>query len=95
VATGDLIKKYPHIIEEHIGGLFQCLNSPRIAIRKVGLKLIIQLVLTDMIKVKQRITDVILMMNDPEVEVRNLVKLFFYELHRKDPEVYISINIDD
>lgn len=48
-----------------------------------------------MIKVKQRITDVILMMNDPEVEVRNLVKLFFYELHRKDPEVYISINIDD
>lgn len=66
-------------------GLYKCLTSPRLAIRKVGLKLVVHLILTDMIKAKKRITDITLMMKDPEPEIRNLVKMFFSELHNKDP----------
>jgi non-SMC mitotic condensation complex subunit 1 len=81
----DMLKKYPSKIEIQINPIFECLKSQYFALRKVSVHLIVFLVLNDMIKLKNKVTDIILMMNDPEIEIRNIAKMFFYELHQKEP----------
>jgi hypothetical protein len=77
----DMLKKYPSKIEVQIEPIFESLKSKYFALRKSAVHLIVFLVLNDMIKLKTRVTDIILMMNDPEIEIRNIAKMFFYELH--------------
>lgn len=87
ISYADLLKRYPSSIETQIKPIFECLKSPFFALRKSALHLIVFLVLNDLIKLKSRITDIILMMDDPESEIRKIAKMFFYELHQKEPMV--------
>ena len=40
---------------------------------------------------KGEISDVALLFNDPEPKIQSLVKLFFHELHKKDPKLIYNL----
>ena len=60
-------------------------------VRKTTLMVITHLILNGMLKLKSEICDVALLLNDENVKIQNLVKLFFYELHKKDPNVIYNL----
>ena len=52
---------------------------------------ITHLILNGMLKLKSEICDVALLLQDEELRIRNLVKLFFHELHKKDPNIIYNL----
>ena len=49
------------------------------------------LILNDMMKIKGEICDIALLLEDSEVKIQNLVKLFLNELNKKDPKLILNL----
>lgn len=49
------------------------------------------LILNDMIKIKGEICDFALLLDDPCAKIQGMVKLFFQELHKKDPKLIYNL----
>jgi condensin complex subunit 1 len=71
--------------------VYQNLHDQDVNVRKTSLMVLTHLVLNDMMKIRGEICEVALLLEDPEIKVQNLVKLFLHELHKKDPNKYYNL----
>ena len=66
IAMGDLLHRFPNIIEPYNKHLYQNLHEKDPRVRKTTLTVITHLSLNDMIKVKSDMCDVALLFQDPD-----------------------------
>ena len=88
---GDLLHRFPNIIEPYNRNLYMNLHEQDPRVRKTTLTVITHLSLNDMIKVKSDMCDIALLFQDPEAEIECLVKQFFNEMNKKDPKVLFNL----
>lgn len=91
IAMGDLLHRFPNIIEPYNKYLYQNLHEKDSKVRKTTLTVITHLSLNDMIKVKSDMCDVALLFQDKDPEIESLVKQFFHEMNKKDPKVLFNL----
>lgn len=88
---GDLLHRFPNIIEPYNRYLYMNLHEQDPRVRKTTLTVITHLSLNDMIKVKSDMCDIALLFQDPDPEIESLVKQFFNEMNKKDPKVLFNL----
>lgn len=49
------------------------------------------LILNDMMKIRGEICEVALLLEDEDVKIQNIVKLFLHELHKKDSKIFYNL----
>lgn len=91
IAIGDLLHRFPNIVEPYSRYLYQNLHDKDTRVRKTTLTVLTHLALNDMIKVKGDICDIAMLFQDEDSEIESLVKQFFSEVNRKDPRYLFSI----
>lgn len=64
IAIGDLLHRFPNIIEPHSRFLYQCLHDKDPRVRKTTLTVVTHLSLNDMIKVKSDLCEIAVLFND-------------------------------
>ena len=91
IAMGDLLHRFPNIVEPHSKTLYLNLrdNDPRV--RKTTLTVLTHLSLNDMIKVKSDMCEIALLFQDPNEDIESLVKQFFVEMNKKDPKILFNL----
>src|SRR3954453_16768140 len=88
IALGDMTVCFNNIIDENINYFYKRLADSDNLVKKNTLMVLTLLILNGMIKVKGQLGEMAKCINDPEVKIRDLAKLFFKELAVKDNQVY-------
>jgi len=84
VCLGDLCNRFPNIMVQNNSDIFRLLHDKESHVRKNALMVISHLNLNDMLKLKGEIVDICMLVEDPEPQIRELVKLFLFEINNKD-----------
>lgn len=87
VIFGDLIQRFPNILEDHINLLFLQLRDAAQEIRIKAMLIITHLVLNEMIKLREQAADILLMLVDENPTIRNLASLFLVKLKERHPHM--------
>ena len=90
MGIGDLIKRFPQVVEPFCQRLFATLDSPHKSVKKMSMIIITHLILNDMLKIKGEIVDIITKLADEDIEIRKFTELFMAQLHKKDPMVGLA-----
>ena len=88
IAVGDLCVRFPNLLEPWTPHLYQSLQDDCVLVRTNALKVISRLILSDMIKVQDQISEIAKLMVDPQEHVSGYAKLFFTQLSKKLNAVY-------
>lgn len=88
IALGDLTVRFPNILEPWTPNLYARLSDEVPSVRQTAVIVLTQLVLKDVLKVKGHISEVALLLIDPEPHIANLALNFFNELSSKDNAIY-------
>ncbi|XP_023212106.1 condensin complex subunit 1-like isoform X2 [Centruroides sculpturatus] len=88
IAFGDLAVRFPNIIEPWTTHIYNRLHDSSTDVKKKALIILSHLILHDIIKVKQQISDVALCLVDKEDCIVQLTKVFFQELSKKGNAIY-------
>ncbi|MES1922092.1 hypothetical protein MHBO_003609 [Bonamia ostreae] len=83
ISLGDIASRFPNLAAPHISRMFAPLHHAEMSVRKNTLLVISHLILNDMIKVKEFISEIALAVTDEKKSVRDLAKLFFQEFSKK------------
>lgn len=83
VALGDLAFRFPNTLEPWTNMMFSRLRDNDVIVRYNTLMVITHLVLNDMIKVKGHVKHVVMSLNDDEISIRDLARLFFIKLSER------------
>uniref|UniRef100_M4BXY5 Uncharacterized protein n=1 Tax=Hyaloperonospora arabidopsidis (strain Emoy2) TaxID=559515 RepID=M4BXY5_HYAAE len=83
IALGDLSFRFPNLVEPWTPHLYNRLRDVNLNVRKNTIVVLSHLILNDMIKVKGQISEIAISLVDKNDGIRNLAKLFFYELSKK------------
>ncbi|KAJ0981633.1 hypothetical protein J5N97_009888 [Dioscorea zingiberensis] len=82
LALGDLVVRFPNLLEPWTENIYARLRDPSISVRKNAVLVLSRLILNDMMKVKGYINEMAMRIEDEE-RISNLAKLFFHELSKK------------
>lgn len=88
IALGDLTVRFPNILEPWTQNLYARLGDEVPSVRQTAVTVLTQLVLKDVLKVKGQISEVALLLIDPEPHIASLALNFFNELSTKDNAIY-------
>lgn len=88
IALGDLTVRFPNILEPWTQNLYARLGDEVPSVRQTAVTVLTQLVLKDVLKVKGQISEVALLLIDPEPHITSLALNFFNELSTKDNAIY-------
>uniref|UniRef100_A0A3B4B4S8 Condensin complex subunit 1 n=1 Tax=Periophthalmus magnuspinnatus TaxID=409849 RepID=A0A3B4B4S8_9GOBI len=88
IALGDLTVRFPNILEPWTQNLYARLGDEEPSVRQTAVTVLTQLVLKDVLKVKGQISEVALLLIDPEPHIASLALNFFNELSTKDNAIY-------
>uniref|UniRef100_A0A8C5AGF4 Condensin complex subunit 1 n=1 Tax=Gadus morhua TaxID=8049 RepID=A0A8C5AGF4_GADMO len=88
IALGDLIVRFPNILEPWTQNLYARLRDPVPSVRQTAVTVLTQLVLKDVLKVKGQVGEVAVLLIDPEPHITSLALNFFNELASKDNAIY-------
>lgn len=88
IALGDLTVRFPNILEPWTQNLYARLGDEVPSVRQTAVTVLTQLVLKDVLKVKGQISEVALLLIDPEPHIISLALNFFNELSTKDNAIY-------
>ncbi|KAK7886913.1 hypothetical protein WMY93_026534 [Mugilogobius chulae] len=88
IALGDLTVRFPNILEPWTQNLYARLSDEEPSVRQTAVTVLTQLVLKDVLKVKGQISEVALLLIDPEPHIASLALNFFNELSTKDNAIY-------
>ncbi|CAL1610914.1 unnamed protein product [Knipowitschia caucasica] len=88
IALGDLTVRFPNILEPWTQNLYARLGDEEPSVRQTAVTVLTQLVLKDVLKVKGQISEVALLLIDPEPHIASLALNFFNELSSKDNAIY-------
>ena len=88
IALGDLCFRFPNLLEPWTPHLYSRLQDDDIRVRKNTLMVLTHLILNDMIKVKGQISEMCKCLEDDDVRIKDLARLFFHELDKKGNTIY-------
>uniref|UniRef100_A0A1A7YWS5 Condensin complex subunit 1 n=2 Tax=Iconisemion striatum TaxID=60296 RepID=A0A1A7YWS5_9TELE len=88
IALGDLTVRFPNILEPWTQNLYARLSDEVPSVRQTAVTVLTQLVLKDVLKVKGQVSEVAVLLIDPEVHISSLALNFFNELASKDNAIY-------
>ncbi|XP_015226271.1 PREDICTED: condensin complex subunit 1 isoform X2 [Cyprinodon variegatus] len=88
VALGDLTVRFPNILEPWTQNLYARLSDEVPSVRQTAVTVLTQLVLKDVLKVKGHVSEVAVLLIDPEPHIASLALNFFNELATKDNAIY-------
>ncbi|KAG1939482.1 condensin complex subunit 1 [Pimephales promelas] len=88
VALGDLTVRFPNILEPWTPNLYARLSDENSSVRLTAIMVLTQLVLKDVMKVKGQVSEVAVLLLDPESHIASLALNFFNELSAKDNAIY-------
>ncbi|XP_060762025.1 condensin complex subunit 1 [Neoarius graeffei] len=88
IALGDLTVRFPNILEPWTPNLYARLCDENVSVRLTAITVLTQLVLKDVMKVKGQVSEVAVLLLDPEPHIANLAVNFFNELSAKDNAIY-------
>ena len=83
IALADLAFRFPNVIEPWTRRIYSRLSDDDTNVRYNTLMVLTHLILNDMIKVKGQVSHVVMMLNDPCFEIRELATLFFTKLSER------------
>ncbi|CAH9068843.1 unnamed protein product [Cuscuta epithymum] len=83
VALGDLAVRFPNSLEPWTENMYARLRDPAVLVRKNAVLVLSHLILNDMMKVKGYINEMTICLEDDDVQISSLAKLFFHELSKK------------
>ncbi|TRY69717.1 hypothetical protein DNTS_035402 [Danionella cerebrum] len=88
VALGDLTVRFPNILEPWTPNICARLSDENASVRLTTIMVLTQLVLKDVMKIKGQVSEVAVLLLDPEPHIANLALNFFNELAAKDNAIY-------
>uniref|UniRef100_A0A1A8NDX5 Condensin complex subunit 1 n=1 Tax=Nothobranchius rachovii TaxID=451742 RepID=A0A1A8NDX5_9TELE len=88
IALGDLTVRFPNILEPWTQNLYARLSDEVPSVRQTAVTVLTQLVLKDVLKVKGQVSEVAVLLIDPEVHISSLALNFFNELSSKGNAIY-------
>ncbi|XP_036412389.1 condensin complex subunit 1 [Colossoma macropomum] len=88
IALGDLTVRFPNILEPWTPNLYARLCDENASVRLTAITVLTQLVLKDVMKVKGQVSEVAVLLLDPEPHIASLALNFFNELSAKDNAIY-------
>uniref|UniRef100_A0A3Q3KED1 Condensin complex subunit 1 n=1 Tax=Monopterus albus TaxID=43700 RepID=A0A3Q3KED1_MONAL len=88
IALGDLTVRFPNILEPWTQNLYARLSDEVPSVRRTAVTVLTQLVLKDVLKVKGQVSEVAVLLIDPEPHITSLALNFFNELASKDNAIY-------
>ncbi|XP_042278817.1 condensin complex subunit 1 [Thunnus maccoyii] len=88
IALGDLTVRFPNILEPWTQNLYARLSDEIPSVRQTAVTVLTQLVLKDVLKVKGQVSEVAVLLIDPEPHIASLSLNFFNELAAKDNAIY-------
>lgn len=88
IGIGDLCVRFPNRLDPWTPNLYQALRDPCVAVRTYALKVLSRLILSDMIKVKEQISEIAKLIVDSQEELSSFAKLFFTQLSKKQNAIY-------
>uniref|UniRef100_A0A4W4FXU2 Condensin complex subunit 1 n=1 Tax=Electrophorus electricus TaxID=8005 RepID=A0A4W4FXU2_ELEEL len=88
IALGDLTVRFPNILEPWTPNLYARLCDEDASVRLTAITVLTQLVLKDVMKVKGQVSEVAVLLLDPEPHIASLALNFFNELSAKDNAIY-------
>jgi len=83
IALGDMAFRFPNCMDKWNKDIYEHLRDSNIMVKKNTLMVLTHLILNDMIKVKDSIADIALLIEDSSAEIADLARLFFQELGKK------------
>ncbi|XP_054903884.1 condensin complex subunit 1 isoform X1 [Poeciliopsis prolifica] len=88
IALGDLTVRFPNTLEPWTQNLYARLSDEVPSVRQTAVTVLTQLVLKDVLKVKGQVSEVAVLLIDPEPHITSLALNFFNELATKDNAIY-------
>ncbi|XP_045151938.1 condensin complex subunit 1 [Echinops telfairi] len=88
VAAGDLAIRFPNLVDPWTPHLYARLRDPAQQVRKTAGLVMTHLILKDMVKVKGQVSEMAVLLTDPEPQIAALAKNFFNELSHKGNAIY-------
>ncbi|KAM5263555.1 condensin complex subunit 1 [Ctenodactylus gundi] len=88
VATGDLAIRFPNLVDPWTPHLYARLRDPAQQVRRTAGLVMTHLILKDMVKVKGQVSEMAVLLIDPEPPIAALAKNFFNELSHKGNAIY-------
>uniref|UniRef100_I3K541 Condensin complex subunit 1 n=1 Tax=Oreochromis niloticus TaxID=8128 RepID=I3K541_ORENI len=88
IALGDLTVRFPNILEPWTQNLYARLSDEVPSVRQTAVTVLTQLVLKDVLKVKGQVSEVAVLLIDPDSHINSLALNFFNELATKDNAIY-------
>ncbi|KAL0985119.1 hypothetical protein UPYG_G00153120 [Umbra pygmaea] len=88
IALGDLTVRFPNTLEPWTQNLYTRLSDDNPSVRQTAVTVLTQLVLKDVLKVKGHVSEVAVLLIDPEAHIASLALNFFNELASKDNAIY-------
>ena len=89
ITLGDLIHRFPLLLEPYTDRLFPQLHSKAPSIKRISILTLTHLVLNDMLKMRGQLVEIILCLLDPDI--RNLAVLFLELLNKKDNSMLYNL----
>merc|ERR1712048_440565 len=83
IALGDMCCRFPNELDPHLPNLYDLLKSDQNEVKKITLMVLTHLILNDMIKIKDFISDIVVLIEDGQDEIRRHARFFFGELSKK------------
>lgn len=87
-AMGDLIVRFPNLLAEWTGKIYALLHDPSQEVRLCTLKVLSFLILNDLVKVKNQISELAVLVIDADPQVARVSREFFGELGKKGNALY-------
>jgi condensin complex subunit 1 len=91
IACGDLCIRFPNLLDPWTPKLYSALRSKSIEVRATTFKVVSRLILSDMIKIKEQISEVAKMIVDDDLSLAQMASYFFKELAKKNNNAIYNI----
>ncbi|XP_063681213.1 condensin complex subunit 1-like [Bolinopsis microptera] len=84
----DLIIRFPNLLVNWTGKIYARLSDVSVKVRSTTIRVLTNLILNDMVKVKGNISELAGCLEDEDPKIRSLTKMFFTELSKKSNAIY-------
>lgn len=88
IGLSDLTFRFPNVIEPWTSYMYATLHEKNIELRLTAVKMLSNLILHEMIRVKGQISDLAMCIVDPAPEIRTITEQFFKEIANKSNILY-------
>lgn len=88
IGLTDLAKRFPNEVEPWTGYIYDRLQDKSDLVRSTCVRMLSNLIMREMIRVKGRVSELALCIVDPNPDIRHNTKLFFKELSQKGNALY-------